>query len=224
MASTVSPVDIQPRQVANKSDKHALLEAIRMTLNIQSAAIRHNTQTFNRNRYVAVAKLPDYDALKDRARAIKEQAIADSPKLLKQVEESVRRNGGHFYLAATAADANNYIRDVLVKHEAKLVVKGKSITSEETRLNHVLEAAGIKVAETDLAEFILQVADEQPSHIIAPALHYSRERITALFKQEVRDQPAARYRRGTHQVCSRKVARAVHRRRRGHFRGELCRG
>ena len=184
MATTVNPVDIQPRQVANKSDKHALLEAIRMTLNIQSAAIRHNTQTFNRNRYVAVAKLPDYDALKDRARAIKEQAIADSPKLLKQVEESVRRNGGHFYLAPTAADANAYIRDVLVKHEAKLVVKGKSITSEETRLNHVLEVAGIKVAETDLAEFILQVADEQPSHIIAPALHYSRERITALFKRK----------------------------------------
>ena len=103
MASTVNPVDIQPRQVANKSDKHALLEAIRMTLNIQSTAIRHNTQTFNRNRYLAVAKLTDYDGLKDRARAIKEQAIADSPKLLKQLEESVRRNGGHFYLAATAS-------------------------------------------------------------------------------------------------------------------------
>ncbi len=184
MPTPVNPAGIQPRQVANKSDKHAFLDAIRMTLNIQSAAVRHNTQTFNRNRYVAVAKLSDYDALKDRARKIKEQAIADSPKLLKQLEESVRRNGGHFYLAATAADANNYIRDVLVKHQAKLVVKGKSITSEETRLNHVLEAAGIKVAETDLAEFILQVADEQPSHIIAPALHYSRERITALFKKK----------------------------------------
>ena len=73
---------------------------------------------------------------------------------------------------------------MLVKHEVKLVVKGKSITSEETRLNHSLEAVGIKVAESDLAEFILQVADEQPSHIIAPALHYSRERITALFKRK----------------------------------------
>ncbi len=184
MATTLNAIDIQPRQVANKSDKHALLDAIRMTLNIQSAAVRHNTQTFNRNRYTAVAKIRDYDELKDRARKIKEQAIADSPKLLKQLEESVRRNGGHFYLAPTAADANDYIRDVLVKHDAKLVVKGKSITSEETRLNHVLESAGIKVAETDLAEFILQVADEQPSHIIAPALHYSRERITALFKKK----------------------------------------
>ena len=184
MATTVNPVDIQPRQIANKSDKRALLDAIRMTLKIQSPAVRHNTQTFNRNRYAAVAKIADYDQLKDRARQIKEQAIADSPRLLKQLEESVVRNGGHFYLAPSAFDANAYIREVLVQHGVKLVVKGKSITSEETRLNHELEAAGIKVAETDLAEFILQVADEQPSHIIAPALHYSRERITALFKRK----------------------------------------
>jgi len=184
MATTVNPIDIQPRQVANKSDKRALLDAIRMTLKIQSPAVRHNTQTFNRNRYAAVAKIADYDQLKDHARQIKEQAIADSPRLLKQLEESVVRNGGHFYLAPSAFDADNYIRNVLVQHGVKLVVKGKSITSEEIRLNHWLEASGIQVAETDLAEFILQVADEQPSHIIAPALHYSRERITALFKRK----------------------------------------
>ncbi len=184
MAGATKALEIQPRQVANKSSKQALLDAIRMTLDIQSAAVRRNTQTFNRNRYAAVAEIADYEQLKDRARQIKEQAIADLPKLLQQLEASVRRNGGHFYLAPTAADANNYIRDVLVKHEAKLVVKGKSITSEETKLNHALEAAGIRVAETDLAEFILQVADEQPSHIIGPAIHYSRERITALFKRK----------------------------------------
>jgi iron-sulfur cluster protein len=184
MAATVNALEIQPRQVANKSTKQALLDAIRMTLDLESAAVRHNTQTFNRNRYAAVAQISDYEHLKDRARQIKEQAIADSPKLLRLLEESVRRNGGHFYLAPTATDANHYIRDVLVKHKAKLVVKGKSITSEETRLNHALESAGIKVAETDLAEFILQVADEQPSHIIGPAIHYSRERITALFRRK----------------------------------------
>jgi len=184
MAALVNPIDIQPRQVANKSDKKALLAAIRMTLDVQSAAIRRNTQTFNRNRYTAIARIADYDEMKDRARKTKENAIANLPELLRQLEASVRANGGHFYLATTAADANQYIRDVLVKHEVKLVVKGKSITSEETRLNRSLEAVGIKVAESDLAEFILQVADEQPSHIIAPALHYSRERITALFKRK----------------------------------------
>jgi len=184
MATSVSPAEISPRQVANKSDKKKLLEAIRMTLKVQSAAIRHNTQTFNNNRYAAIARLPDYDELKDRARQIKEKAIANLPALLSQLEASVRANGGHFYLAKTAAEADAYIRDVLTRHNVKLVVKGKSITSEEIKLNHVLEAAGIKVAESDLAEFILQVADEQPSHIVAPALHYSRERITALFKRK----------------------------------------
>ncbi len=183
MATAVDPADINPRQVANKSKKKALLDAIRMTLGVQSAAIRHNTQTFNRNRYVATGLLADYNQLKDRARQIKENAIANLPQLLRQLEASVIANGGHFYLAKTAPDANAYIRDILRRHNAKLVVKGKSITSEETRLNRTLEAAGVKVAETDLAEFILQVADEQPSHIIAPALHYSRERITALFKR-----------------------------------------
>ena len=184
MASVANPADINPRQVANKSDKRAFLDAIRMTLAVQSPAVRHNTQTFNRNRYAATARLADYDALKDRAREIKQDAIANLPELLRQLEASVRANGGHFYLAKTAADADRYISEVLTRHEAKLVVKGKSITSEEIKLNHALEAAGITVAETDLAEFILQVADEQPSHIVAPALHYSRERITALFKRK----------------------------------------
>src|ERR1019366_7427921 len=184
MAAPSNSAEIQPRQVANKSNKKALLDAIRMTLDVQSAAVRHNTQTFNRNRYAATALIGDYDELKDRARQIKENALANLPELLQRLEASVQANGGHFYLAKTAADANQYIRDVLVRHQVKRVVKGKSITSEEIKLNHAIEAAGITVAETDLAEFILQVADEQPSHIIAPALHYSRERITALFKRK----------------------------------------
>src|SRR5207244_534079 len=76
------------------------------------------------------------------------------------------------------------ILDVCRWRAAKMVVKGKSMTSEEIRLNHALEADGIEVVESDLAEFILQLANEQPSHILAPALHYSRERITALFKRK----------------------------------------
>ncbi len=184
MSSPANPADISPRQVANKSEKRALLDAIRMTLSVQSPAVRRNTQTFNRNRYAATALLADYNELKDRARQIKENAIANLPALLRQLEASVRANGGHFYLAKTAADAGQHIRDLLLRHQARLVVKGKSITSEEIKLNHTLEEAGITVAETDLAEFILQVADEQPSHIVAPALHYSRERITALFKRK----------------------------------------
>ncbi|MGB7847891.1 MAG: LUD domain-containing protein [Candidatus Acidiferrum sp.] len=175
-----------PRAVANKSDERRLLEAIRMTLKIQSPAIRRNTQTFNRNRYKATAALPDYNALKDQARQIKERSIASLPQLVSQLQETVEARGGHVFVASTADDACRHIRGLCLRHGAKLVVKGKSITSEEIHLNHVLEDAGIEVAESDLAEFILQVADEQPSHIIAPALHYSRERITELFKRRFR--------------------------------------
>lgn len=178
------PATDSPRAVANKSDKRRLIEAIRMTLKIQSPAVRRNTQTFNRHRYQATFALADYGALKDHARQIKEQAIADLPQLVSQLQETVRARGGHVFLAATAEKACRYIKGVCVRHGAKLVVKGKSITSEEIHLNYVLEDAGIEVAESDLAEFILQVADEQPSHIIAPALHYSRERITELFKRK----------------------------------------
>lgn len=176
--------EIRPREVADKSSKQALLAALRMTLDVESAAVRRNTQTFNRNHYRATSQISDYQQLKDRARAIKEQAIANLPALLERLEAAIRARGGNFFLAGDASEACNYIRNVCQRHNVRSVVKGKSITSEEIHLNRVLEAAGIQVAETDLAEFILQVADEQPSHNVAPALHYSRERITALFKRK----------------------------------------
>jgi iron-sulfur cluster protein len=175
---------VSPRAYANKSDNKTLLQAIRMALKIQSPAVRKNTQTFNSNRYAATSALADYDQLKDQARQIKEDSIERLPELLNTLENVVTARGGHFFLAPTAQDACQYILAACKQHHARLVVKGKSITSEEIRLNHVLEGAGIEVAESDLAEFILQVGDEQPSHIIAPALHYSRERITELFKRK----------------------------------------
>lgn len=179
----IAPPEDSPRSFADKSNKSAILTAIRFALRVESSAVRHNMQTFNRGRYTATAALPDYEALKDRARAIKENAIENLPALLQTLAESVHRNGGHFHLAADAVDAAGYVRDVCRAAAVRLVVKGKSMTSEEIGLNHVLEASGIEVAETDLAEFILQIADEQPSHIVGPAIHYSRQRITALFKR-----------------------------------------
>jgi iron-sulfur cluster protein len=179
----LAPVEA-PRDIANKSDRSNLLRAIRMALDIQSPAVRHNTQTLNSNRYRATAILPDYDALKDEARRIKEKAIATLPELVQTLKTAVRFRGGHVFVANTAEDACRYILDICRWRGAKLVVKGKSITSEEIHLNPALEAEGIEVAESDLAEFILQVAGEQPSHIVAPAVHYSRERITALFRRK----------------------------------------
>src|ERR1700736_4022019 len=155
-----------------------------MALDIERAAVRRNTQLFNRSRYRTVAEFPDYEALKDQTRRIKERSIESLPELLQTLKSSVRSHWGHVFVASTAEDACRYILDVCHWRAAKLVVKGKSITSEEIRLNHILEADGIEVVESDLAEFILQLADEQPSHFLAPALHYSRERITALFKRK----------------------------------------
>jgi len=177
------PGGVTPRDVADKSPKPALGKAVRLALAVESEAVRRNTQTFNRNRYTATAAISDYEALKDEARAVKEKSLAGLPGLLATLEQTITSRGGHFFLAQDAAQASAYIRDVCLARQARLVVKGKSMTSEEIGLNGVLEAAGMEVVETDLAEFILQVSGEQPSHIVAPAIHRSRERISSLFKR-----------------------------------------
>lgn len=186
MVAAFNKVDAQgpihPREVADKSVEGSLHKAIRMALDVESEAVRRNTQTFNQERYRATAGIEDYEELKDRARAIKEVAIDSLPELLSTLEAAVTSRGGHFYLARAGADACDYIKRVCLARQARLVVKAKSMTTEEIRLNGVLEQAGIEVVETDLAEFILQVSGEQPSHIVAPAIHRSRERISQLFK------------------------------------------
>src|SRR5690242_21096126 len=83
-----------------------------MALQVESGAVRHNTQTFNRGRYAAIASLEDYEILKDRAKTIKEDAIARLPDLLRTLEESVRKSGGHFFLAKDGRAASSYIAEV----------------------------------------------------------------------------------------------------------------
>ncbi len=173
-----------PREVADKSIKGHLKTAIDMALEIESEAVGHNTRAFNRNRYRATAGIPDYEELKRKVRKIKEEAIEDLPNLLSRLRVSVEANGGHFYLASDARDAGDHVARICREQGAARVVKAKSITTEEIRLNERLERDGIEVTETDLAEFILQVSGEQPSHIVAPAIHRSRERISELFREK----------------------------------------
>lgn len=183
-------IEIHPREVADKSSKENFYKAIHMALQIESDALRLNTQSFNTNRYKAVGKLEDYEELKDRARKIKEDSIERLPRLIEKLSETIRLRGGKVFFAETKLDAVNYIKDVCKSHNAKRVVKAKSITSEEIELNSTLEKENIEVSETDLAEFILQVSKEQPSHIVAPAIHRSRERISKLFKENFKtDKP-----------------------------------
>ena len=179
----INDYKIHPRQVADKSSKETLKIAIKLALDVESDAVRLNTQSFNTNRYKAVKKLDDYEELKDRARQIKENSIQNLPQLIAKLTDTIEHRGGKIFLAKSKKDAADYIKNVCISHKANLIVKAKSITSEEIGLNSVLEKQGIEIAETDLAEFILQVSKEQPSHNVAPAIHRSRESISELFKR-----------------------------------------
>jgi len=159
-------------------------EHLRRVLATEGDAVAENTQGFNRGRYDSVADLEDYEGLKEEARAVKADAIDRLPELIDELRESVEANGGTLYLADDAADANDYVREVVSDADGERVVKSKSMTSEELELNEALEGDGVDVVETDLGEWVLQVAEEAPSHIVAPAIHKSRESIAALFEEE----------------------------------------
>jgi len=155
----------------------------------EGPSVRQNTLAFNEGRYDSVARLDDYEALKSEARAIKEDAIERLPDLIEELREAVAEQGGHVYLADDAEDANDYIREVVAERDADRVVKSKSMTTEEIEVNEVLEADGVDVVETDLGEWVLQVADEAPSHIVAPAIHKSREGIADLLNERFDPDP-----------------------------------
>ena len=156
---------------------------IRKLLAEDGPAVRENATLLNRNRYDAIDHYPEYDALRGAARELKQAAIADLPDLLERVTEAVEGNGGSVYLAKDAADANAYVESVAADRTVESVVKSKSMTTEELDLNEHLEASGIDVWETDLGEFVLQVADETPSHIVGPAMHKSEAEIARLFNE-----------------------------------------
>jgi len=163
-----------------RADRRRKADRIRHLLDTEGAAVHQNTQVFNEGRYESTAALDDYEALKAEARAIKEDAIERLPELVEQVTEAVEANGGTVYVADDAADATRYLSDVV---DGRSVVKSKSMTTEELDVNDSLDASGAEVWETDLAEFVLQIADEAPSHIVAPAIHKSREEIATLFNE-----------------------------------------
>ena len=157
---------------------------IRHLLDTEGDSVQENTRVFNQGRYAAVEDLEDYEGLKDRAREIKEDAISRLPDLIDQLTEAVEANRGEVYLASDAKDANRYITEVAESENVETLVKSKSMTSEEIEVNDALENEGIDVYETDLGEFVIQLAEESPSHIVGPAIHKSREEIAELFNHE----------------------------------------
>ena len=125
-----------------------------------------------------------FNEMRDRARDIRRSNIRELPALLTELQHNVRENGGTVVRAADAAEACRYIVGLARARGARTVAKSKSMATEEIKLNDALEDAGLEVVETDLGEWILQLANEHPTHIIAPAIHLNKEQVAELFRAE----------------------------------------
>src|SRR6202046_3296247 len=143
--------------------------------------------SFSRNfvgrRAAAAARLPEFEALRDSAKAIKDHTLAHLDLYLEAYEQKVRASGGEVHYAQDAEEARKIIIDLCRSMDAKSVSKGKSMIAEEINLNHALEGAGIEPIETDLGEYIIQLRGEGPSHIIAPAIHLTAKDIEQDFRK-----------------------------------------
>ncbi|MFO7706999.1 MAG: LutB/LldF family L-lactate oxidation iron-sulfur protein [Desulfobacterales bacterium] len=142
-------------------------------------------ERFGRGTAEAYLKLPEGPDLRLKAHEIRERAIANLDVLLETLTARIRQNGGQVFFAETAKDAVDYCLSVARRNRVRMLVKGKSMVTEEIGLNPALEAAGIEVVETDLGEYIIQLAGEKPSHIIAPAIHKTRNEVADLFVQKL---------------------------------------
>lgn len=134
-------------------------------------------------RNVAVGELGNGEEWRELASQIRRHTIENLDSYIEQLAENVQKNGGYVHFASTAADAVEVITGIAQEKGAKSVIKSKSMVSEEIHLNQHLEEMGVKVIESDLGEFIIQLAGETPSHIIAPAIHKTREEVAELFSE-----------------------------------------
>jgi L-lactate dehydrogenase complex protein LldF len=130
----------------------------------------------------------DFEGMRSEFRAIKEKSIANLPDLVDRFTREAEAVGATVHLAKTIDDANRIIGDIAEKHGVKLAVKSKSMATEEIHLNDYLESRGVSAVETDLGEWILQLSKETPSHLIAPAIHKTREQIAEIFRKNLKGQ------------------------------------
>jgi L-lactate dehydrogenase complex protein LldF len=168
-------------------EHHEFLDAARHALHdppLQAALVRltDTLMAANRRGYAALA---DSDQLRDHAKRIKEHTLAHLDRYLRELEASVQALGGQVHWAQTAADARQIIVEIARKANGKRAVKSKSMTTEEVHLNPALIEAGVEVTETDFGEFIIQLAGERPSHLVAPAVHHTRESIARVISRHV---------------------------------------
>lgn len=144
-------------------------------------AVMRATQTFNQAREERYAELPNVEALKAYAATVKDHTLEHLDYYLGRLADNIESRGGHVHFALDGADANQIILGITKAANAKLIVKSKSMVTEEIELNTALENAGMKVIESDLGEYILQLEGEHPSHIIGPAIHKPKTEVDELF-------------------------------------------
>jgi L-lactate dehydrogenase complex protein LldF len=168
---------MQATSHAFKENAHAALhDAVlqRALLNLKAG--------FQDRRAQRVAELPEWEALRERAKAIKDHALAHLDFYLETYAAKVEAQGGHVHWARTAAEMRDIVLGICRAAGARTVTKGKSMIAEEVALNDFLETNDIAPIETDLGEYIIQIRHEPPSHIIAPAVHLTKEQVADSFR------------------------------------------
>jgi L-lactate dehydrogenase complex protein LldF len=151
-------------------------------------ALDRATNRLKSNRTEALAAV-DAERLRAETNAVRRRAVMRLADLLEELETKLIANGCVVHWARDAAEADQIICKIAATHNTKRVVKSKSMTTEEIGLNGALEQAGVKVVETDLGEYIIQLANEPPSHIVAPVIHKRAEDISELFQRELGMEP-----------------------------------
>jgi L-lactate dehydrogenase complex protein LldF len=146
-------------------------------------AVRVTVERLRGGRDRSAQALGDWEEWRERGRAVRSHVIANLDHYLAEFSHNFVALGGHVHFAADAAEARAIVLGIARRAEAKLCVKSKSMVSEEIEINHELEHAGIECVETDLGEWIIQLAKETPSHLIIPAIHKNRHQVKALFEE-----------------------------------------
>ena len=147
--------------------------------------VKHATEVIQNKRRIVVDEMPDWQALRESGRQIKAHTLANLARYLEEFERNCTAAGGVVHWARNAAEARAIVIGLVQASGSAEVIKIKSMTTEEIGLNDGLEEAGIHAYETDLAELIIQLGNDLPSHIVVPALHKNRQQIREIFKREM---------------------------------------
>lgn len=152
--------------------------------NFMRQAVSSAQSRLKNGRLASAEALGNWEEWRKLGEEIRTHTINNLDYYLHQLSEEVSNRGGHVFFAETAEEANEYIKTVVKDKNAKKIVKSKSMVTEEISLNEALKEIGAEVIETDLGEWILQLDDDAPSHIVAPALHMNREQIREIFQSK----------------------------------------